>query len=252
MAEKIRIIPKVLISLWIWLFVSSTSILLVPIAMLTRIIVYPFDKKLRTIRMLYSLYSEMYLRINPFWKIRIEGRNKFLKNRVYVIISNHQSMLDIIVIQNLYRHFRWVSKSENFSFPVLGWIMKISGDIRLERDNPLSFARLLRDCERRLSKGCSIVIFPEGTRTTDGEIKRFKEGAFRIAQLAKVPILPIVLDGTREVLPKKGFIMKINSTLNLHVLDAIPYESFQDENPRQLAEKLKQLMSQELTLMRQQ
>jgi 1-acyl-sn-glycerol-3-phosphate acyltransferase len=243
-------IPRVLISLWVWLFVSITTIILVPIALLTRIIVYPFDRKLSAVRLLYSFYSEVYIRINPFWKIKIEERKKFHKNTVYVIISNHQSMLDIILIQNLYRHFSWVSKSENFSFPLLGWIMKISGDIRLERDNPQSFARLVRDCERKLSTGSSIVIFPEGTRTIDGEIKQFKEGALRIAQLAKVPILPIIVDGTRDVLPKRGFIMKINSTLRLRVLDEISYESFQDENPRQLADKLKQLMSDELVHMR--
>jgi 1-acyl-sn-glycerol-3-phosphate acyltransferase len=183
--------------------------------------------------------------------VRITGRDKFQKNKVYVIISNHQSMMDILVIQNLYRHFRWVSKSENFSFPVLGWIMKISGDIQLERDNPLSFPRLAKDCEKVLNAGSSIIIFPEGTRTTDGEIKRFKEGAFRIAQLTKVPILPMVLDGTMEVLPKKGFLLKVISTLHLTVLDEIPYESFKDENPRQLADKLKESMTQELMHIRQ-
>ena len=244
-------IPRVIVSLWIWLFASVTALLLVPLALITLAISYPFDKRRYAIRMLYSFYSEMYLRINPLWKIRIEGRKKFQKDKIYVIISNHQSMLDIIVIQNLYRHFRWVSKSENFAFPVLGWILKIAGDVCLERDNPNSYACLVRDCQKKLSSGNSIIIFPEGTRTTDGEMNRFKEGAFRIAQLTHLPILPIIVDGTRNVLPKKGFLMKISSTLKLRVLDEIPYESFKDENPRQLADKLKQIMSGELERMRQ-
>jgi 1-acyl-sn-glycerol-3-phosphate acyltransferase len=251
MSEKLTILPKVLISLWVWLFVSITTIMLVPLALLTRIISRPFDKKLHTVRMLYCFFSELYIRINPLWKIRIEGIKNFRKDQVYVVISNHQSMLDIIVIQNLYRHFRWVSKSEIFSFPVMGWILKIAGDIRLERDNPQSFARLVRDCNRKLSSGSSIVIFPEGTRSTDGEIKRFKEGAFRIALIAKAPLLPIVLDGTREILPKKGFLLKISSTIKIRVLDEIPYDAFKSENPRQMADRLKQVMSDELLKIRQ-
>jgi 1-acyl-sn-glycerol-3-phosphate acyltransferase len=251
MTKKLSLISKVLISLWVWLFIALTLIVLLPVSFIIRILVYPFDKKLGSIRILYCFFSEVYIRINPLWKIRIEGREKFNMKKVYVIISNHQSMLDIIAIQNIYRQFVWVSKAENFSYPVLGWIMKISGDIRLERDNPQSFASLVRNCEKKLSGGCSIIMFPEGTRSSDGEIKRFKEGAFRIAQLAKVSILPIIVDGTRDVLPKKGFIMKISSTMRVRILDEISYESFQGESPHQLADKFKQIMSYELAVMRQ-
>jgi 1-acyl-sn-glycerol-3-phosphate acyltransferase len=251
MTKKFSLISKVLISLWVWSFIGLTLIVLVPVSFIVRILVFPIDKKLSSIRMLYCFFSEVYIRINPLWKIRIEGSDKFNKKKVYVIISNHQSMLDIIAIQNLYRQFVWVSKAENFSYPVLGWIMKISGDIRLERDNPQSFARLVRNCEKKISEGSSIIIFPEGTRSSNGEINRFKEGAFRIAQLAKVSILPIIIDGTWNVLPKKGFIMKISSTMMVRILDEIPFESFQDESPRQLADKCKQIMSYELAGIRQ-
>ena len=250
MTKKVSKIAKVLISLWIYFFVLTSIVILVPVAILIRLFTYPFDKNLKLIRLVYCFVSRLYLFLSPLWKIRIEGKENFHGQKVYVIISNHQSMLDIVVIQNLYRHFSWVSKAENFGYPFLGWLMKISGDIKLERDNPQSFAKLVRNCSRKLSSGNSIIIFPEGTRTPDGEIKRFKEGAFRIAQLSKMPILPIVIDGTREVLPKTGILMKASSNFRLRVLNEIPYELFKDETPRKIADNLKQLMSDELLHMR--
>jgi len=250
MTKKVSKIAKVLISLWIYFFVLTSSVILVPVAILIRLFTYPFDKNLKLIRLVYCFVSRLYLFLSPLWKIRIEGKENFHGQKVYVIISNHQSMLDIVVIQNLYRHFSWVSKAENFGYPFLGWLMKISGDIKLERDNPQSFAKLVRNCSRKLSSGNSIIIFPEGTRTPDGEIKRFKEGAFRIAQLSKMPILPIVIDGTREVLPKTGILMKASSKFRIRVLNEIPYELFKDETPRKIADNLKQLMSDELLHMR--
>ena len=248
--NKLTIVPKILISLWIYFFVFATMIILVPIALILRLICYPFDKSLYLIRIIYCFVSHIYIILSPFWRIKVDGLNKFHKNKVYVVVSNHQSMIDIIVIQHLYRKYSWVSKAENFSYPFLGWLMKISGDLKLERDNPQSPGKLVRNCSRKLSGGSSIIIFPEGTRTPDGEIKRFKEGAFRIAQLAKVPILPLILDGTREVLPKTGILMKASSKFRLRVLDEIPYESFKDEDTRQLADSLNKLMSEELLRMR--
>ena len=251
MLKKLILVPRILISLWIYFFVFASIIILIPISLLIRIFTYPFDKNLYLIRLLYCFISHIYIILSPFWKIRVEDTNKFQKGKTYVVISNHQSVIDIIVIQQLYRKYSWVSKAENFSYPFLGMLMKISDDIKLDRDNPQSFAGLVRNCSRKLSKGTSIIIFPEGTRTPDGEIKRFKEGAFRIAQLAKVPILPVLLDGTREVLPKKGILMKAFSKFRLRVLDEIPYESFKDEDPRKLADNINQLMSEELLRMRQ-
>jgi 1-acyl-sn-glycerol-3-phosphate acyltransferase len=251
MIKKFTLVPRILISLWIYFFVIFTIVLLFPIALLLRLLSYPFNKNLPLIRILYCFFSRLYIIFSPFWKIRVNGKNKFQRNKVYVVIANHQSMLDIIVIHHLYREYSWVSKAENFSYPFLGWLMRISGDIKLERDNPQSFARLVRNCNRKLVSGCSIIIFPEGTRTPDGEIQRFKEGAFRIAQLSKIGILPVVLDGTREVLPKKGILMKPSSRFIISVMDEIPYESFKDENPRLLADRLRGLMSDELLKIRQ-
>ncbi len=251
MLKKLILIPRILISLWIYFFVFTTIIILIPVSLLIRVFTYPFDKNLHFIRTLYCFCSHVYIILSPFWKIRVECTNKFQKGKTYVVISNHQSMIDIIVIQHLYRKYSWVSKAENFSYPFLGMLMKISDDIKLERDNPQSLARLVRNCSRKLSQGTSIIIFPEGTRTPDGEIKRFKEGAFRIAQLAKVPVLPVLLDGTREVLPKTGILMKASSKFRLRVLDEIPYETFKDEDPRKLADNINQLMSDELLRMRQ-
>lgn len=202
---------NLVITIWVWCFTALALIFLVTSGGLLRLILFPFDReKFVPIRFLYSLLANMVVFINPLWSLTIENRDKFRNNKSYVIVSNHQSVMDIIVLQNLYKPFRWVSKAENFRLPLLGWMMRIVKDIELRRNNPASFASLVKECSHALQTGCSIAIFPEGTRSEDGSVGRFKEGAFWIALHNQAPILPMVLDNTLDALPRKGFIIQKN------------------------------------------
>jgi 1-acyl-sn-glycerol-3-phosphate acyltransferase len=159
------------------------------------------------------------------------------------MICNHQSMLDIIVLYRLFVHFKWVAKKELFKVPISGWNMTLNRYISVDRGNKASHIKMLKQCEDNLKNGNSIMIFPEGTRSVDGQIHNFKEGAFKIALVSKVPILPIVLDGTSDLLPKNGFIFRKKSTIKVKVLDPIPYESFANSTPKDLAEKMREIMT---------
>jgi 1-acyl-sn-glycerol-3-phosphate acyltransferase len=103
-----------------------------------------------------------------------------------------------------------------------------------------------------LKGGTSIMIFPEGTRSPDKEIGRFKRGAFLLAIQAGVPILPVLIDGTGKVIPKKGLIFRSGNQIRMKVLDPVPPDSFHTNNPEELAGKLSSLMTSELKKLRAQ
>lgn len=111
----------------------------------------------------------------PFWKINIAGREKVLKSSPYVIISNHQSILDILLINCLRFRYKWVSKIENIKVPVLGWYIRMAGYITVNRGDKDSKDNMMEKSYNYLERGISIMMFPEGTRSVNGEIGFFKE-----------------------------------------------------------------------------
>jgi 1-acyl-sn-glycerol-3-phosphate acyltransferase len=144
----------------------------------------------------------LYTWTTPSWKMHVIDRNKFKRGRLYVVISNHQSQLDILVAFNLFRHFKWVSKAEIFRVPFVGWNMYLNRYVRLVRGDKESIEQMMKVSEERLREGSSVFLFPEGTRSEDGNVKKFKPGAFILAHKLKIPILPIAISGTKKALPK--------------------------------------------------
>ena len=120
-----------------------------------------------------------------------------------MLTPNHQSQVDILVLFTLFRHFKWVAKSEAFQIPFIGWNMSLNRYIKLRRGDSGSAAAMLRVCRDNLSAGSSVAIFPEGTRSRDGRLRPFKHGAFSLAVDAGVPVVPIVVDGERMLVPRR-------------------------------------------------
>jgi 1-acyl-sn-glycerol-3-phosphate acyltransferase len=186
----------------------------------------------------------------PIWKIEIEGREKAVSGSTYVIIANHQSILDILLINCLRYRFKWISKIENINLPVLGWYLRMAGYITVNRGNEESKAEMLERSDQCLRQGISIMIFPEGTRSFDGEIGFFKRGAFQLAIQNALPILPVVIDGTTGILPKHGLIFRSGYNVKIKVLDPVNPSSFGTDNPDILAGRLNALMKSELSILR--
>jgi 1-acyl-sn-glycerol-3-phosphate acyltransferase len=120
-------------------------------------------------------------------------------------------------------HFKWVAKAELFRIVCIGWNMSLNRYIRLRRGDPGSIKRMMDDAERTLAEGSSLMIFPEGTRSPDGHLKAFKHGAFTLALRGRVPLLPIVVEGTANALPKRGFVLQGRHEIRVRVLPEIPY-----------------------------
>jgi 1-acyl-sn-glycerol-3-phosphate acyltransferase len=118
-------------------------------------------------------------------------------------------------------HFKWVSKSENFRIPFVGWNMTLNRYIRIERGSVRGNLSMMRGAEAALREGSSVMIFPEGTRSPDGALQEFKPGAFELAVRSGRPVLPIAINGTSAALPKRGFVLRGKHAMRVRVLEPL-------------------------------
>lgn len=161
----------------------------------------------------------------PLWKIRVEGMEKIQKGKAYVIVSNHQSMLDILLLlASLPLHFKFIAKRELFWIPFFGWHLYLARYICLRRGDAVSGRAALESARQWIRRGVSVLFFPEGTRSLDGVIHEFKAGAFKVALEERVEILPLVITGTHEAFPKHSWWVERPVLLRLEVLDPVPPE----------------------------
>jgi 1-acyl-sn-glycerol-3-phosphate acyltransferase len=241
-----RRVRRRLLSLVFWLFLAGSSIVLYPVALLVWAVTVPFDRRRAILHRFTCWWASLYTWLNPVWRVRIEGREKIRPGAAYVMVANHQSLLDILVLFRLFVHFKWVSKIENFRVPFIGWNMSLNRYIKLRRGSRESVAHMMRACERTLAQGSSIMMFPEGTRSPDGRLRDFKPGAFALAQRTGVPILPIVIEGTASALPKRGFVLQGRHAIRIRVLDEIPPATFTDAPVESVAQAVRERFALEL------
>ncbi len=236
---------RILSSLF-WVFMVVSSILLFPVAVLIWAATVLVDRRLVLLHRFTCFWASLYSWLNPAWRVRIEGRKKIAPHIAYVMVANHRSLLDILVLFRLFVHYKWVSKIENFRIPCVGWNMSLNRYIKLRRGDRESVEQMMAACERTLVEGSSIMMFPEGTRSSDGRLKAFKPGAFTLAQRTHAPILPIVVEGTAEALPKRGFVLQGQHAIRIRVLDPIPYARFAQWSVEALTEHVRAIMAAEL------
>jgi 1-acyl-sn-glycerol-3-phosphate acyltransferase len=241
---------NVLKSIIVWLVGIAYVIFFFPLTFLIWLLVLPFDKEREIIHWILSWQSRILVWLLPIWKIRIEGREKGLKETPFVIISNHQSILDILLINCLRYRFKWISKIENMKIPVLGWYLRMADYIIINRGNKESKEEMMEKSFQYLKDRTSIMMFPEGTRSVDGEIGFFKRGAFQLAINAHVPILPVVIDGSGGVLPKHGLIFTTGHKIMIKVFDPVMPESFNTNDPDILSRNFSNFMIEALKELR--
>jgi len=237
---------KKIISVFVWIFFLLTTLLLFPVSTLVWFMTFPFDSRRKVFHYWLLIHSFILSSFLPCGKIKIEGIEKIRKDLSYVIISNHQSILDILVLNRIFTDFKWISKIENLRVPFLGWYLRMAGYIAVERGNKESRAEMIKAAAQCLRDGISIMIFPEGTRSPDGNVGYFKTGAFELALMTDKPVLPVVVDGTGRLLPKKSLIFLAGVTLTVKVLDPVFPGSFRTSDPVELAETFRKMITKEL------
>ena len=215
------------------------------------IVCYPFDKRRRVVHELsrWLCFSWWYA---PFtWSRKISGLENVDKNKPYVIVINHNSMVDIIALYFVRLNFRWVSKQEVFRMPYIGPMLWMHGDIAIKRGRATeSMKKVINDGKMWLGRGVSVAIFPEGTRSKDGEIQRFKGGAFALAKEAGVEILPVVMEGTTKIFKPKSIFFNWKHQLTLKVLPPISAEHVAETETSILAQEVQAVMTEALAEIR--
>ena len=172
-------------------------------------------------------------------KVKTKGLENLDPEHPCVFMCNHQSNFDILVLFSaLPVQFRWIAKAELFKIPVFGRAMDGAGYISIERKDRRKAIQSLRQAAERIKAGVSVMIFPEGTRSPDGNIGEFKKGGFVLAYDAGVPIIPVVINGTWSIMAKDSWkIAPGNVTLS--VLSGINVADYSKSDKPKLIEDVK-------------
>jgi 1-acyl-sn-glycerol-3-phosphate acyltransferase len=192
----------VVLSLWVWFAIAALIVLWLPVMLVARLL--DRDPALYNAGLALRWVGRAMTYVNPFWDIDLEGPFPENPRTPYVVVSNHFSQADPPIIARVPWEMKWVAKAELFRLPIAGWLLRLSGDISVDRSDKRSRAQVLDTAASYLQRACSVMFFPEGTRSRDGRVRQFSDGAFRLAIKEGVPVLPIAIDGTHRALPKNS------------------------------------------------
>lgn len=243
-----------LVSILFWSYVGLHSLFIgFPVAVCLRLLHVFYDTHRRELQHWWTyVWAYHYHHWNPFCSTTLLGRERLLplKGKAVIYVCNHQSTTDIMLLYAINTHFKWVSKSSNFYIPLIGWNMSFNDYVPVKRGNKDSVVKMFDHCKRHLAHNNPLVFFPEGSRSTDGNIKDFKPGAFSLAIEQGVPIVPLVLDGTSDCLTAgKGTHVAVYNgggwDITLKVLEAIDPATFGTDADA-LAQRVRGLMTHEL------
>lgn len=208
---------KALLSALFWLYLAVSLMVFWFAVVPVWLLLLPFDRRRRFSHRYAWIWANHYVALSPYWRIHVEGRERIAEHGTYVMVANHQSLGDIFVLYQLRKQFKWVAKDSVFRVPFLGWMMWMADYVAIRRGDASSRKRMLDTCLRHLQRGSSVLMFPEGTRSKDGEIHEFRRGAFAIAAAAGVPVVPIVIDGTLHALPQGTWVFQQDGVLDIRV-----------------------------------
>jgi 1-acyl-sn-glycerol-3-phosphate acyltransferase len=211
---------QTIVSIWAWLVLIACVVIWLPLMALLRLVTAPFDRGRYLVGYFFRQIPVVMAALNPLWRFRVAGTIPADPRRPYVVVSNHESFVDILLISHLPWEMKWLAKAEMFRIPILGWLLRLAGDVPIQRGFGPSAVEAIARCREVLADRVSVMIFPEGTRSTTADLLPFKDGAFRLAIDAGVPILPLVVHGTSTALPKHDWRFG-RSTAVVQVLDPV-------------------------------
>lgn len=209
-------------AIWTWIFVAPLFALATIACGAFSIAASFFDKTGRVMIGTARVWAGWLVRIAGV-RVTVEGLDKIDPNGAYVFASNHLSYMDTpVVLSRIPVQFRFMAKKGLFQIPFLGTHLTQAGHIAVPRDDPRAAVRTLTLAGQMIrDRGISVLVFPEGGRSEDGQLQEFKEGAAYIAIKAGVPIVPVALIGTREVLAMHTAVFH-RGPVTLRIADPIP------------------------------
>lgn len=229
-------------SILAWFTMAITSVIITPFYLLMWVSTFWWDHRRVATHMMATFWAWHYQSLIPFWKLRLEGREKIPRKRPVVLVANHRSLVDILALHKLRRHFKWTSKDENFKLPFVGMVLSLNNSVRIKRESMRSGAQFLTQAETEMKKGSSILLFPEGTRSRTMEMRPFKEGAFLLAKRMECGVIPIVHIGSELTFDRGSWVLKGKTTIHIRVLDEIPADEVKKLDVKMLIKIVRQRM----------
>lgn len=223
-----------LISIYVWFVYILLFVILIIPTMFLYLLALPFGKHHNVANYMFMLVGRSILWLYPFWKIDLLGLDNYDANSTCVFIANHQSFMDMPLLATLPWRMKWVSKDALFKVPVLGQYMSLAGHISVKRGT-VQALKSLQKLHPYLKNGVSVMLFPEGTRSRKGELLKFKNGAFMLASELNVPVQPILISGTRDIIKPDTFIVSLHGSMTASIMkkfqpgDYNSIEEFRDE-----------------------
>lgn len=191
------------------------------------------------------IWARLLVWITPM-SLKIYGKENVDKNQSYVVVSNHQSQFDILALYGwLGVDFKWVMKMELRRVPVLGIACEKLGHIYIDRSNTQAALNSINEAQKKITGGTSVLFFPEGSRSRDGKLKPFKKGAFRMALDLDVPVLPVTINHTRNILPSDtADLFPGKASMIIH--EPVSIKGYTDETLPELMEKVRSVIQSKL------
>ncbi len=230
---------RFVVSLWFWFVFATTAPVLFTLGAVLFVVAYPVDPDRRWLHALVCRWCFwLWLHASPGWRIRVEGR-EHIPSGPCVFVANHQSAMDIPAVMGLFTPYKFVAKASLFRLPLVGWMMSLLGYVPLVRGTSQSMEKLLGPCRLWLRRGMPVFIFPEGTYSADGTLLPFKRGAFQLALEEHVPVVPVLVEGTPQLVVGDGPWMSPRAEIRVRVLPPVPPETF-GPDPVLLASKVRE------------
>ena len=219
-------IIRIFISIFFWIMAGIFTVGVFLGALFCATVLYPFDHKRKLAHAFGFLWSDCLGVINPFWTLKISGLENIDHKKVYILVANHQSMADIVIVYKTRVQFKWVAKDALYKIPIFGQTMMLMKYMRLARGEFGSIKDVYDQAAGWLNNGVSVLFFPEGTRAESEEMGPFKNGAFKLAVKEHVPILPLYIGGAREIIKRGSWIFKGRADCTLRVLPPMDTTSY--------------------------
>ena len=232
---------QIIISIYFYVNLLICTLIFSSIAVISVSVSILFRKTAETVHILARMWAKS---IMWFFKIKFIDKYNFNRNEAYLIITNHQSMMDIfLLLSKLKTQFRFMSKASIFKLPIIGLAMKIAGYIPIERTSPKKSYKAFLIAEKTLNKNVSVLVFPEGTWCkSDGKLLRFKRGSYLLAKKTKANLLILSIVGNNRILAGDTWMIKSRKT-NLIIDTVIKYEDYKDLDEQDFNKRISEIIT---------
>jgi len=237
-----RTLGRAIVSAGTWCLLGFFTVGYSLLILLVAPVSFLVDSRRWRIHQLVMLWGRSVFWSIPLSRVTVTGREHIHPRRPYILVANHQSLLDIMALLALNRHFKWVAKASLFQIPFLGWSMALAGYIKLMRGRHGSIRATYDEAKRWLRSGVSVFFFPEGTRSRTGQLGAFKNGAFKLSLETGIPVVPIAIQGTAAILSRGRWMVRYRSHVRITVLRPLHPERYAQADVDQFREDTRRVI----------